>query len=96
MNWTPTLTRLRDSLAYLYPGEIDARRITTEAGLAQARIDFSGASANRWHSMGVPTSGMQRRRYVMSSKTSGKQKQSMHFVFRKHANIGAADAIEKQ
>ena len=51
MRWSPTLTRLRDVLAYLYGSEGDARRITTEAELYLARIDFSGKAANMWQSI---------------------------------------------
>lgn len=47
----PDLRELREELAKLYPHEADARRVASDAGLALARIDFSGNAQVRWQSI---------------------------------------------
>jgi len=49
MPWNETLNDLQRVLADLYPAEADARRVSEQAGLTAARIDFSNAAINVWH-----------------------------------------------
>ncbi len=48
MNWSRTLSNLRDVLAGLYPTVQDARRVVEDAGLNPAFIAFNPKAVNNW------------------------------------------------
>lgn len=45
------LAAIRDALAELYPTELDARRVVSQAGLNEKRIDFKGSATTFWHAI---------------------------------------------
>jgi len=51
MPWNPSLTRLRDALAELYPDVADARRVARTALLPIERTDLQGKAVNIWQSI---------------------------------------------
>jgi hypothetical protein len=51
MTWNPGLTKLQQILSELYPTASRSAEIVMKAQLRAGRIDFSGASLDRWHSI---------------------------------------------
>jgi hypothetical protein len=46
MDWDPSLSKLRDALAGLYPTEAAARRVATSAGLDREPIACADEAVN--------------------------------------------------